>query len=187
MDASAKRRVTCARQRYTQAPTRKNKQLLIIALSALAALIGIGAAMAFVAGNHTGESLAQRSRKRVAFGPSKHRYKTRNRLKAAAGLNSYTSRIQCRPEVFSQRLKALKQRIRSECNVVHTQTFRNTAQGTVYVHYVIETGKLRYHDDLELMYAPDKGEIHLRSASRVGLYDFGVNKRRIRTICQWTS
>ena len=181
---SVKRRVIRARHRYKHAPTRKNKRSLIIALSALAALIGIGAARTFVSGKHTGEYLAQRSRKRTAYGPSHHHFKTRNRLKVAVGLNSYTSRIRCRPEMFNQRLKTLKQRIRSQCNVVQTHTFRNAAQGTVYVHYVIETGKLRYHDDLELMYAPDKGDIHLRSASRVGLYDFGVNKRRIQTICQ---
>lgn len=40
----------------------------------------------------------------------------------------------------------------------------------------------RFVDDVELLLRPDRGEIAIRSCSRVGYYDFGVNRRRVETI-----
>ena len=40
----------------------------------------------------------------------------------------------------------------------------------------------RFKDDLECYYDPDAGVIHLRSASRLGRYDFGVNRKRVEMI-----
>lgn len=38
---------------------------------------------------------------------------------------------------------------------------------------------LRFTDDLELLADPGEQVIHVRSASRVGSWDFGVNRRRV--------
>lgn len=37
-------------------------------------------------------------------------------------------------------------------------------------------------DDLEIRVVPEKRAIHIRSASRIGQYDFGVNKKRVQNI-----
>ena len=49
-----------------------------------------------------------------------------------------------------------------------------------HIHYVIENGKRKFHDDLEILFK--NKEIKLRSASRIGFYDYGVNKDRIEKI-----
>jgi uncharacterized protein (DUF1499 family) len=41
-----------------------------------------------------------------------------------------------------------------------------------------------FRDDLEALLDADAGVIHLRSASRVGLNDRGVNRRRIELLRQ---
>ena len=53
----------------------------------------------------------------------------------------------------------------------------NNHNNITYIHYVIENGKYRFHDDLEIIIFSDY--IIFRSASRVGKYDFKVNKNRI--------
>ena len=40
----------------------------------------------------------------------------------------------------------------------------------------------KYVDDLELEYVPEKGLIELRSASRIGISDMGVNKKRVEDL-----
>lgn len=40
----------------------------------------------------------------------------------------------------------------------------------------------RFVDDVEFVLDDAAGLVHLRSASRVGHYDFGVNRKRIQTI-----
>ncbi len=41
---------------------------------------------------------------------------------------------------------------------------------------------LRFVDDLEFQFRPDQGVIHMRSASRIGYSDFGVNRDRLERI-----
>lgn len=47
-----------------------------------------------------------------------------------------------------------------------------------YIHAVFVTPKMRYHDDLELLIRPG-GTIEVRSVSRFGYDDFGVNRARV--------
>ncbi len=47
-----------------------------------------------------------------------------------------------------------------------------------YIHAVFVTHKMQYHDDLELLLEPD-GVIQVRSISRFGYRDFGVNRERV--------
>ena len=49
----------------------------------------------------------------------------------------------------------------------------------LYIHAATKTKWMQYTDDLEIKGIPEKKSIQLRSESRVGLGDFGVNKKRI--------
>lgn len=43
---------------------------------------------------------------------------------------------------------------------------------------------LRFVDDLELLLTPTTGSVSVRSASRVGYYDFGANRKRVEVLRQ---
>lgn len=51
-----------------------------------------------------------------------------------------------------------------------------------YVHATATTALMRYVDDLEFVFAEDAPLIQLRSASRLGYSDFGVNRERMQQI-----
>ena len=51
-----------------------------------------------------------------------------------------------------------------------------------YLRAKCTTRFLRFVDDLELLTDPDNEVIHVRSASRVGTWDFGVNRRRVESL-----
>ena len=47
-----------------------------------------------------------------------------------------------------------------------------------YIWAVFKTTFFRFIDDMEFRIDPRNRIVHLRSASRIGYYDFGVNRRR---------
>lgn len=51
-----------------------------------------------------------------------------------------------------------------------------------YLHVEVTSRWLRFVDDVEFLCEPETGRIHFRSASRVGYYDFGVNRKRMEQI-----
>ena len=51
-----------------------------------------------------------------------------------------------------------------------------------YIRGEARTRVLRFVDDIEFQYSPEEDVIHVRSASRLGYSDFGVNRRRLETI-----
>ncbi len=51
-----------------------------------------------------------------------------------------------------------------------------------YLYAEYQTALLGFVDDVEFWFPPDDGIIHVRSASRLGSSDFGVNRRRIEAI-----
>lgn len=51
-----------------------------------------------------------------------------------------------------------------------------------YLHAESQTALMRFTDDLEFLLAETEGVIHLRSASRIGYGDRGVNRARIEVI-----
>jgi uncharacterized protein (DUF1499 family) len=51
-----------------------------------------------------------------------------------------------------------------------------------YLYAEYRTKLLRYVDDLELFYDPAAGLVHVRSASRLGRRDFGVNRKRVEAL-----
>ncbi len=53
-----------------------------------------------------------------------------------------------------------------------------------YLHAEFSSSLFRFMDDLELRMDRQEGLIHIRSASRVGHSDFGVNRKRVEMIWQ---
>ena len=51
-----------------------------------------------------------------------------------------------------------------------------------YWHSVVRSLIFRFPDDLEILRIPKKGIIQVRSASRLGLGDLGVNRNRIKNL-----
>jgi uncharacterized protein (DUF1499 family) len=58
---------------------------------------------------------------------------------------------------------------------------RIVAQDEHYLHAEVLSPSHLYTDDLELLRAPD-GRIDVRSSSRIGYYDFGVNRKRVAAL-----
>jgi uncharacterized protein (DUF1499 family) len=48
-----------------------------------------------------------------------------------------------------------------------------------YRHYECQSNLFKFVDDIEVLYLKDKGQLHFRSASRVGHSDMGANRKRI--------
>jgi uncharacterized protein (DUF1499 family) len=53
-----------------------------------------------------------------------------------------------------------------------------------YIHAECRTRFLRFVDDLEFLFDDDDSVIHVRSASRLGYSDLGVNRRRVEQLRQ---
>jgi uncharacterized protein (DUF1499 family) len=51
-----------------------------------------------------------------------------------------------------------------------------------YLYAEFRTRVMRYVDDLELAHDASAGVFHVRSASRLGRRDFGVNRARVETL-----
>lgn len=51
-----------------------------------------------------------------------------------------------------------------------------------YLHAEARSRVFRFVDDLEFHLRPPRGIIAVRSAARLGYYDFGVNRRRVEKI-----
>ena len=51
-----------------------------------------------------------------------------------------------------------------------------------YLHAEVTSRIMKYVDDLEVSYIPENNKIVIRSESRVGEGDFGVNKKRVEII-----
>ena len=50
------------------------------------------------------------------------------------------------------------------------------------LHAVCRTRLLGFRDDLEFRYSRAGNVVHVRSASRIGVFDFGVNRRRVERV-----
>ncbi len=51
-----------------------------------------------------------------------------------------------------------------------------------YWHGVVKSFIFRFPDDLEILHIPSRNIIQVRSASRIGLGDLGVNQKRINKL-----
>ena len=59
---------------------------------------------------------------------------------------------------------------------------RIITQNTVYWHIEFTTYWLRFIDDVEFYFPESEALVHLRSASRTGYWDLGVNRKRMKAI-----
>ena len=103
---------------------------------------------------------------------------------------SYASHIELKPciqishcvreelsvENISEPFESIKQIIE---NTPRTQIVENDRD---YLHAEVTSRIMKYIDDLEVSYIPENNRIIIRSESRVGEGDFGVNKKRVDLI-----
>jgi uncharacterized protein (DUF1499 family) len=64
----------------------------------------------------------------------------------------------------------------------HQQRVRITETGEDYLVVEFRSLVFRFVDDAAFFFPPDQQLIHVRSASRTGYYDFGVNRKRVERI-----
>ena len=55
-------------------------------------------------------------------------------------------------------------------------------EGENYLYAEFRTALMRYVDDVELYHDRASGLVHVRSASRLGRRDFGVNRKRVEAL-----
>jgi uncharacterized protein (DUF1499 family) len=53
-----------------------------------------------------------------------------------------------------------------------------------YLYAVATTGKMKFHDDIEIHFDKKKSKVHYRSASRAGYSDMGLNRQRYDAIAK---
>lgn len=56
------------------------------------------------------------------------------------------------------------------------------SEGANNLHVECRSALLGFVDDLQLQWRPGEGVLAVRSASRTGYYDFGVNRRRVEKL-----
>ena len=65
--------------------------------------------------------------------------------------------------------------------VADTPRTRVVEAADEYLHAVCRT-RIGFPDDLQLLLCRGPGVIEIRSASRIGIHDFGVNRRRVERL-----
>ena len=55
-------------------------------------------------------------------------------------------------------------------------------QDDIYIHAVCRSRVFGFKDDIEFLYDENTHVCNVRSASRLGYYDFGVNRRRVELV-----
>ena len=84
------------------------------------------------------------------------------------------------PITFEGSLEVTKERLHQVINSMHGT--RILTQDVLYWHVEFTTRLLRFIDDVEFYFDRSQSLIHVRSASRQGYWDLGVNRRRVETI-----
>ena len=90
------------------------------------------------------------------------------------------SQHRIQPIIFEGSLELAKERLYRAINSMPGT--RIITQDVVYWHVEFTTQLLRFIDDVEFYFDGSQSLIHVRSASRQGYWDLGVNRRRVETI-----
>ena len=90
------------------------------------------------------------------------------------------SRHRIQPINFEGSLELAKERLHRVLNSMRGT--RIITQEDEYWHVEFTTQLLRFIDDVEFYFDGSQSLIHVRSASRKGYWDLGVNRRRVETI-----
>lgn len=126
------------------------------------------------------EQLAKASRKK-RDGPSLSHFKrTGKLLKHRRTPNArYVAHALPTATQAKRVFRKLQRCVKKHTRVVEKHSHRYGSCAT-YKHYVVQHGKHRFHDDVELV--QHGCSIFIRSSSREGLYDMGVNGKRVQKI-----
>lgn len=81
-------------------------------------------------------------------------------------------RYQCDKKIAVARLKKI---------IASFKEMTIVSEGDNYLHIKCKSSIMGFVDDLEFSFLEEK-EIHVRSASRLGYFDFGVNRKRVEKI-----
>ena len=84
------------------------------------------------------------------------------------------------PITFDDSLEQAKEKIYRVINSMRGT--RIITKKFLYMHVEFTTQVLRFIDDVEFFFDGSQSLIHVRSASRKGYWDLGVNRRRIESI-----
>ena len=90
------------------------------------------------------------------------------------------SKKRIQPIIIEDSIEKAKERIYKVINSMRGT--RIITQEDFYWHVEFTTQPLRFIDDVEFYFEGSQSLIHLRSASRSGYWDLGVNRRRMETI-----
>ena len=90
------------------------------------------------------------------------------------------SQHRIQPIIFEGSLELAKERFYRVINSMRGT--RIITQEDAYWHVEFTTQLLRFIDDVEFYFDESQSLIHVRSASRQGYWDLGVNRRRVDTI-----
>ena len=90
------------------------------------------------------------------------------------------SQHRIQPITFEGSLELAKERLHRVINSMRGT--RIITQDVLYWHVEFTTQLLRFIDDVEFYFDGSQSLIHVRSASRQGYWDLGVNRRRVETI-----
>ncbi len=85
-----------------------------------------------------------------------------------------------KPLTFSTTSEQAFQRLRSI--VAAMPGARLIEEGPRYLHFTFTSAVLRFVDDVEFLVEESGNKIQMRSTSRLGYSDFGVNRKRIEAI-----
>lgn len=84
------------------------------------------------------------------------------------------------PLSWSGDLAQAKARLRQAVLAAGDATF--VVEGDTYWHLEFRSRLFRFVDDVEFLFDLERKVIHVRSASRVGYSDLGVNRKRVERI-----
>ncbi len=66
-----------------------------------------------------------------------------------------------------------------DCRIIEIKEMND---GSSYIHAEFRSKFFRFVDDVEFLFPQNKSIIHVRSASRVGYSDMGVNRKRVERL-----
>lgn len=52
------------------------------------------------------------------------------------------------------------------------------------LHYVVTTKLMRFKDDVDFLFDDERKQVEFRSSSRLGYFDLGVNRKRMRDVSE---
>ena len=79
--------------------------------------------------------------------------------------------------------KSLKHPMQDLKNILeNTQRTKITVLEDNYIHAEVTSRWMKYVDDLEIAYSPEKKNLQIRSESRVGESDLGVNSKSLHLL-----